>query len=154
VADVIVERHDLGSPAARALIEALNAELAERYPEEGANHFRLDLEEVAPGRGAFVLASRAGTPVGCGAVRRVEPAVGEVKRMYVVPAERGRGTGRLILDAIEREARGLGLTRLVLETGVRQPDAIALYERAGFGRISAFGDYDDSPLSVFMAKEL
>jgi putative acetyltransferase len=59
-----------------------------------------------------------------------------------------------LLGTLEAEARGLGVNRLVLETGVRQPEAIALYERAGFRKIPAFGEYVDSPLSVCMAKAL
>jgi putative acetyltransferase len=153
-ADVAMSRGDVTSRAARALIEALNAELAQRYPEEGANHFRLDPDEVADGRGAFLIATRSGAPIGCGAVRRIADATGEIKRMYVSPAERGRGAGRAILSALEAEARALGLTRLLLETGSRQPEAIALYERAGFSVIAPFGEYVDSPLSVCMAKAL
>ena len=127
---VTADRADIFSPTARGLIEALNAELSSRYPEDGATHFRLDPEEVAPGRGTFLVAVREGRPLGCGAVRRIEAGVGEVKRMYVAPEARGAGIGRAVLQALEAEARALGCARLVLETGVRQPEAIALYERA------------------------
>jgi len=151
---VIVKRADLLSTVAQALILALNAELSERYPEDGATHFRLDDDEVSPGRGAFLIASHDGLAVGCGAVRQIEARTGEIKRMYVKPAMRGRGVGRVLLDALEAEARSLQLSRLVLETGDRQPEALALYERAGFSQIAPFGDYVDSPLSVCMAKEL
>ena len=153
-AAVVVARADILSPAAGALIAALNAELSSRYPEDGATHFRLDAEEVAPGRGAFLIATHGGQPVGCGAVRRIEAGTAEIKRMYVRPEARGRRVGRAVLSALEAEAGALGCARLVLETGVRQPEAIALYERAGFARIPAFGEYVDSPLSVCMAKDL
>lgn len=151
---VVVQRADILSPTARSLIEALNNELLGRYPEEGACHFRLDANEVANGHGAFLIAFRAGQPVGCGAVRRIETDTGEVKRMYVVPQQRGHGAGRAILNAIEAEARALGLSRLVLETGVRQIEAQSLYQRAGFSRIDPFGEYVHSPLSICMAKTL
>jgi putative acetyltransferase len=148
-------RESLESPVAQDLIAALNAELNERYPEDdSANHFRLDGDEVAPGRGAFLVAYEESVPIGCGAVRRIETGVAELKRMYVAPAMRGRGVGRALLAALEAEARRLGVTRLVLETGPRQPDAIALYEREGFVHIEAFGEYKDHPLSVFMGKDL
>lgn len=153
-ADLTVARADLGSAVVRGLIAALNAELSSRYPEAGATHFRLDPQEVAPGHGAFLVAARGERPVGCGAVRRIEARTGEVKRMYVAPEARGLGVGRTVLAALEAEARALGCARLVLETGVRQPEAIRLYERAGFIRIPAFGEYVDSPLSVCMAKDL
>ena len=149
-----VERADILSPEALVLIEALNAELSSRYPEDGATHFRLDAEEVAPGHGAFLVAARAGKPIGCGAVRRIEAGTAEVKRMYVIPEARGQRVGRAVLSALEREARTLDCGRLVLETGVRQQEAIALYEHAGFSRIPAFVEYVDSPLSVCMAKDL
>jgi GNAT superfamily N-acetyltransferase len=136
---------NLLSPNAQQLILALNTELDERYPEEGANHFDLDAEEVAAGRGAFLVAFDADKPVGCGAVRRFSPKVCEIKRMYVVPAARGRGVGRRILDELELIARELGASRLVLETGVRQPEALALYGGAGFTVIPVFGSYADSP---------
>ena len=151
---VIVERADILSPTAQRLIEALNAELSNTYPEQGACHFRLDAHEVANGQGAFLIAFRAGKPVGCGAVRRTEAQTGEIKRMYVVPKERGRGVGRVILNALEAEARALRISRLVLETGIRQTEALALYQRAGFTRIAPFGEYVGSPLSVCLAKEL
>ncbi|MFO1512621.1 MAG: GNAT family N-acetyltransferase [Verrucomicrobiota bacterium] len=79
---------------------------------------------------------------------------GEIKRMYVVPEERGRGVGRAILNGLEAEARALRISRLVLETGVRQTAAQALYQRAGFARIAPFGEYVDSPLSLCLAKQL
>jgi GNAT superfamily N-acetyltransferase len=149
-----VQRTDILSSAARSLIEALNAELSSCYPEEGACHFRLDADEVADGRGAFLIAARFGKPIGCGAVRRIDERTGELKRMYVSPEERGHGIGRAILAALEVEAKTLGIARLVLETGVRQSEALALYQRAGFSRIDPFGEYVASPLSVCMAKEL
>jgi putative acetyltransferase len=151
---VVVQRVDILSAPARALIEALNAELSGRYPEEGATHFRLDPGEVADGQGAFLIASSSGKPVGCGAVRRIEARTGEIKRMYVSPDARGRGIGRAVLAALEAEARALGIVRLVLETGLRQGEALALYERDGFSRIPPFGEYVKSPLSVCMAKDL
>ena len=78
----------------------------------------------------------------------------EIKRMYVAPGARGRGIGWMILDSLQTEARRLGARRLVLETGERQPEAVALYTRAGFARIPAFGEYIGSPLSVCMTKTL
>jgi len=151
---VTIERSDITSLAARDLISALNAELSCMYPEEGANHFRLDADEVAEGRGAFVIVWRGDKAIGCGAVRRIEAGVGEFKRMYVIPEERGFGIGHLLVAALEAEARALSLARLVLETGVRQVAAIALYRRVGFTEIAPWGEYAESPLSMCMAKDL
>jgi putative acetyltransferase len=93
VDDIRIEHRDLTSPDAQRLIAALNAELAARYPEPGANHFRLDPDEVAPGRGALLVAYVDDHPVGCGAVRLLADGDAEVKRMYVVDAARGLGFG-------------------------------------------------------------
>ena len=154
-AGITVTRADILSASAQDLIAALNAELAGLYPEPGATHFRIDAHEVQPGRGTFVIASLGPTPVGCGALRRIEDGVGELKRMFVVPDKRGCGIGRAVLQALEAEATRLGMTRLVLETGVRQTAAIALYQRAGFTRVPPYGEYTASPeTSVCMAKEL
>lgn len=152
--ELTIGRVDILSSTARDLILALNSELSGRYPEQGACHFRLDADEVAEGRGAFLVAYRGQRPIGCGAVRRIEEGTGELKRMYVCLEERSRGVGRAILDALEEEAKQLRIHKLVLETGIRNPEAIAMYTRAGFSHIEPFGEYVGSPVSVCMAKEL
>jgi putative acetyltransferase len=159
-----IAREALTSLVATALVAALNAELSALYPEPGATHFRLDPIEVAPGTGVFLVARWSGRPVGCGAlrhlresdlVRELGPGVGELKRMYVAPELRGKGIGRALLSRLESEARALGLTRLVLETGTRQTEALALYRRAGFTEIQAYGEYSaSSGTSVCFAKVL
>ncbi|TAJ20166.1 MAG: GNAT family N-acetyltransferase [Dehalococcoidia bacterium] len=156
--EIVVTRADLASDVARQLITALNAQILARYPEEGATHFDLDLDEVKPGRGVFVIAWEGERAVGCGAVRRLtEPGLddaGEVKRMFVIPEARGRRIGERILDRLEAEVRALGLPRMLLETGERQVEAVTLYQRVGFTRIERFGQYVDSPLSLCMEKRL
>ena len=75
--------------------------------------------------------------------------------MYVAKDLRGKGIGRALLDRLDAEARRLGLNRLVLETGIRSPDALALYRRAGFVGIAAYGEYLASPTtSVCLSKTL
>ena len=149
-----VRAFDLRSAEAQALIAELNAELSALYPEEGANHFRLDPAEVAPGNGRFVIAIQGGRHVGCGAVRRIDARTAELKRMYVRREARNRGVARAVVRALEAEARALGVGRLVLETGVRQRAALALYRGQGYSVIPPFGEYTASPLSVCMAKDL
>lgn len=144
----------LTSAAATLLIAELNAELLQTYPEPGATHFRLDPEEVGPGRGAFLVAYENDRPVACGAVRRIDHDAAELKRMYVSPSFRRRGISRLVLEALEAEARRLGVKRLVLETGVRQHAALALYTQAGFTSIRPYGEYFASPLSACFGKVL
>jgi GNAT superfamily N-acetyltransferase len=151
---VKIRRAEITSPVVERLIRALNTELDDRYPEEGANFFRLDAEEVADGRGAFLVAYIDGRAVGCGAVRRIDPHMAEIKRMYVAPEVRGRGVGRQLLVSLEAEARRLGISRLVLETGPRQPEALALYRGTGYVEIPLFGEYIGAEFSVCMAKDL
>ena len=78
----------------------------------------------------------------------------EIKRMFVSPAARGRKVGRLLLERLEAIARQKGITALRLETGIRQPEALALYRSAGFQEIEPFGDYRPDPLSLFMEKTI
>lgn len=152
---IAVVRTELTANVSRALIVALNVELSEAYPEPGANHFHLDAEQVAEGQGGFFVVYHGGTPVGCGALRRIDEEVAELKRMYVVPGMRGRGVGRRLVAALEAEARSMPVRRLVLETGVRQHAALALYQATGFTSIPLFGEYLLSPdTSVCLGKEL
>ena len=150
-----IRKEGLESEAAGRLIGALNVELRGAYPEPGANHFRLDSEEVSEGQGAFVVAYLDGMAVGCGGMRRIEEGTAELKRMYVEPHARGKGVGRAVLEALEREARSMGVRRLLLETGIRQKAAESLYRSAGFHDIPPYGEYVASAAtSVCMAKDL
>ena len=86
-----------------------------------------------------------GTALGCGALRGLGDGAAEVKRMYVVPAARGRGVSRAVLCALEDAARARGWTTLRLETGPRQPEAIGLYTSPGYRPVEAFGAYVGDP---------
>ena len=152
---ITITRADLTAEVSRALIGALNDELRGVYSEPGATHFRLDPKEVTGGRGAFLIVYQGGVPVGCGALRLLDAETGELKRMYVDPAVRGTGLGRRLVTALEAEARALGVRRLVLETGVRQAAALALYRATGFRTIPLYGEYCLSPeTSVCLGKDL
>jgi putative acetyltransferase len=144
---------------ARELLAALDAELTRRYPNPEDNFLDLAEDDVAPGRGAFVIARDEGRPVGCGAVRLLQQALdgvvtAEIKRMYIAPEMRGRRLAQQILTVLEVEARRLRARRLVLEAGARQPEALALYRRAGFLPIPRFGPYTNAIESLCFAKTL
>jgi L-amino acid N-acyltransferase YncA len=130
--DVEIGRTSILSDEATALIAALNAELAAIYPEPGATHFRLDPDEVAPGRGAFLVARADGAPVGCGAVRRLDERDAELKRMYVVPSARGQGVGRALLAALIASTEAAGIW--TIESGIfpENTASLALHRAAGF----------------------
>ena len=152
---VQIRRSTLASHDAARLIAALNAEMMAAFPEPGATHFSLSAAQVAFGDGAFLIAYLDDVAVGCGALRRLNEATAELKRMYVDPSVRGQGIGRALVQALEREARFLGVTRVVLETGIRLAPAIKLYETMGYARIPLFGEYLSSPdTSVCFGKSL
>jgi putative acetyltransferase len=144
----------LDSADGRRLIAALDAGLAALYPPEQRFGPNLKAEQLEAGRGTFLIARDDGRAVGCGAVRVLEGASAEVKRMYVEPDQRGRGVGRAVLAELESAAWEMGVRRLVLETGVHQEAAIALYRRAGFTAIDCWGEYASSPTSLCFGKDL
>jgi GNAT superfamily N-acetyltransferase len=90
----------------------------------------------------------------CGGIARFDATRGEVKRMYVVPEARGLGLGRRLLEELEAQARALGYASVVLETGDRQPAALALYRRAGYVRRPCWPPYDSRALSFCFEKSL
>jgi GNAT superfamily N-acetyltransferase len=160
-----ISREPFDSPVAEALVDALVADLDERYAEDFADgddpdvaaHFTVRAEQVTPPAGVFVVARLDGEPVGCGAVRPVTggvPRVGEIKRMYTSPAARRRGVSRVLLAHLEVEAAVLGYNRLQLETGLRQPEAIALYESSGYRPIPDFGFHAGMKLVRSFGREL
>lgn len=140
------------SPEAQALIGELDNELLGRYP--GLPTHGLRDRDLANPLTVFVVGRLDGEPVACGATRRLEPDVAEIKRMYVRPSARGRGFGRQILAALESTARESGVTRLILETGDRQPEAVSLYRTTGFTPIPPYGEFKDNPFSRCFEKRL
>lgn len=136
----------------RELVAELNATLLELTPPEFV--FHMTVEQMAEPTTTVFIAREDGRAVGCGALKRHEGGVGEVKRMFTRPSHRGRKIGAEIVRHVEALAREKGLKRLVLETGDRHPAAWAVYERAGFTRCGPVLDYPDSKWSVFYEKSL
>jgi GNAT superfamily N-acetyltransferase len=101
---------------------------------------------------SFMVAVIGSTAIGCGAIQPVAPDTAELKRMYVRPDHRGRGVGRRLLSALEALAVSSGYGIVRLETGIRQPEAIGLYESAGYIAIPRYGAYISDPLSRCFAK--
>jgi len=143
----------LDSPVAVALTSAHLAEMEVRYgePDEWDG---LDPDQLAAPHGTFVIAWLEDVAAACGGLRRIDDATGEIKRMFVAADARRRGIARAVLAELEATARSIGYTRLVLETGVKQPEAIALYESQGYEPVTPYGVYKDSPLSRCFAKIL
>jgi GNAT superfamily N-acetyltransferase len=139
-------------PDAVRLREAQRVELDARY---GTDNHEPGAVPTADTVAVFLVARDAdGTAVGCGGLRLLGPGSAEVKRMYVEPAVRGSGVAAALLRALEDHARELGITRLLLETGTGQPDAIRFYQREGYEPIDAYGPYVGEALSRCFARDL
>ena len=143
----------IDSPEGAALAAAHLAEMEVRYgePDEWDG---LDPDQLAAPYGTFVIAWLDDVAAACGGLRRIDDATGEVKRMFVAADARRRGIARAVLAELEATARGIGYTRLILETGTKQPEAIALYESHGYEPVTPYGVYKDSPHSRCFAKNL
>jgi len=161
-AGVVVVPVAYDDPVAVALVAALESDLDVRYEDldEGSevdlSLLAVEPVDVAPPQGTFLVARLGGRPVGCGALRAVvdRPGVAEVKRMYVAPEDRGRGVARALLAALEADARRLGYRGLILETGTRQPEAMALYASSGWAPVPRYGAYRAFASSRCYAKDL
>ncbi|MEJ2026745.1 MAG: GNAT family N-acetyltransferase [Limibacillus sp.] len=152
-----ITREDPRGAEIRPLIEALDAYQQALYPPE-SNHL-LDPESLARPGALFFVARLETRPHGMAALvpaKAYGPAetYGELKRMFVTEEARGQGIAKALLLRIEQEARTLGLAAIKLETGSKQPEAIALYRRYGFEECGPFGEYQADPLSLFMKKAL
>ena len=149
--DLRFERVPITHPDAQALIEAVQAEYVVRYG--GQDESPIDPADFEDPLGQFFVAYSGGEPVATGAWRRSSvKALGaevtaEVKRMYVVPAAQRRGVARRMLRHLEVTAAAAGVEAIVLETGMKQPEAIAFYTSSGYEPIPGFGYYRGSELS-------
>ena len=164
---ITITEEPYDGPMADALVFELLVELNERYADEvleghadapGDDDYIAEVtpELVRSPTGTFLVAWLDDDAVGCGAVKPLDsdPSIGEIKRMYTAPRARRRGVSRALLAALEARAAELGYGRLQLETGLAQPEAIALYESHGWHRITPYGNYKDSPQSVCFAKAI
>jgi GNAT superfamily N-acetyltransferase len=148
---IAIRRTPADAPEAVRLLADYGAELVARGrpfspvdpPPGAAGASWVEVHEMEPPGGAFLLLEQDGAPVACGGLRTLDASegLGEVKRMYVVPAARRHGHARRLLDALEDEARAAGLARLWLDTNAQQPEALELYRACGYAEIA---DYNGS----------
>lgn len=139
------------APEAAALIEEVQQEYVALYG--GRDGTPVDAAEFAPPNGLFLVGFLDGTGVACGGWRSLG-SVAEIKRMYVRRTVRRGGLARAMLAELERTALAAGHRRMILETGSRQPEAVALYRSAGYTDTSPFGHYANTPLSIHLGKDL
>lgn len=147
-----------GHPDASRLVAQVQQEYVVRYG--GPDESPVEPALFDPPQGSFFVGYLGDEAVATGAWRSSgvaaleTPRTAEIKRMYVVPAARGAGHARRMLAHLESSAARAGFEALLLETGTRQPEAIALYESAGYQRVPGYGYYRDAPLSRCFAKRL
>jgi GNAT superfamily N-acetyltransferase len=138
-ATLVVEPAD--SEASLALQDAFFADIAARYPGWAPTSSQsMHPSELAPPTGIWLLAVEDGRAVGCGGLQRVDERTAEIRRIYLDERARGHGHGRALLSALEEHAVGLGYARVRLTTGDRQPEALRLFEAAGYREIAPFTD--------------
>ncbi|MFF9351571.1 GNAT family N-acetyltransferase [Streptomyces sp. NPDC014734] len=144
------------------LNDLVQQEYGERYGDGEGDLTHLDPSMFEPPHGLYLLAyDPQGHPVATGGWRSQErndegyaDGDAELKRMFVIPEGRGQGLARRILAALETDARAAGRTRMVLETGDQQPEAVALYASSGYTVCEKFGYYRNHDSSICMAKPL
>ena len=150
--DITIIRADPRLPENSALIELLDDYMLTLYPAESTH--RIDLTTLASETARFYSALLNTTVVGCGGIL-LTSGYAEIKRIFVSAEARGLGIGQKLLTTLEAEAQALGFDLLRLETGIYQPEALALFEVMGFTTCPSFGDYPpDDPNSIFMEKRL
>jgi GNAT superfamily N-acetyltransferase len=151
---VDVRRESYAGLVGRALAAALADELLDRYAGRTGSGGEPPASDFEPPDGVFLVGYEDGEPVGCGGVCRYDERTAEIRRMYVIPAARGRGLSRVLLAALEDEGRRLGYSAVRLETGDGQPEALRLYESAGYEPIARYGPYVEDERSVCFEKRL
>jgi putative acetyltransferase len=149
---VVLKQEDVEFVVSTGLLVELDADLLSRYPGEPVNG--IDAAQFREAGGCFVVARVDAALAGCGAFRPYGPATVELKRMYVRSAFRGQGIGRLLVAALETEAKRRGYAECILETAVRMPEALALYRRCGYVVTPPFAEYVGSERSVCMQRTL
>jgi putative acetyltransferase len=151
VTAIVIAIADPAHPKVRKLIADLDAYMIPLYPAE-SNHL-LDIETLRQPEMRFFAAFGEDEVLGIGGCW-LHGDYAEIKRVYVSPEARGMGLAKRLMDRIEEEARACGRSIARLETGIHQPEALALYRRLGYSERGPFGDYGEDPNSVFMEKRL
>ena len=133
------------------LVKLLDKELAER---DGDEHPFYDQFNKIDNIRYVVIAYENEKAVACGAIKEYAPGIMEIKRMFTDPEVRGKGVATSVLDELIQWAREMNYQKCILETGIRQPDAIRLYQKNGFTTIPNYGQYEGVVNSVCFEKEL
>ena len=144
-------RTDSGNVDFIQLVQQLDAELAVRDGDEHPFYAQFNkIDKIKH----VIVAYDDGQPAGCGAIKEYAPGVMEIKRMFTRPQNRGRGIASKVLSELEIWAGELSYKKCILETGIRQAEAIGLYKKSGYVLIPNYGQYKGVENSVCFEKEL
>jgi len=148
---ITIKRTNSDDPNFQELVKLLDLELQERDGEEHVFYATLNKTNTL---NYIVVAYDQNEAIGCGALRNYSNDTMEVKRMFVPLNKRGQGIASTVLAALETWSRELGIRKCVLETGKKQPEAIALYKKNHYNIIPNFGKYEGVENSVCFEKML
>lgn len=144
-------RTDSGNPDFIALVKLLDAELAIRDGDDHAFYDQFNKIDMIKNA---VVVYENDQAIACGALKAYQPGVLEIKRMYTLPDHRGKGVASAVLAELEHWATDLSCEKCILETGINQPEAIALYKKNGYRQISNYGQYAGVETSLCFEKRL
>ena len=133
------------------LVKELDKELKYIY---GTSQEEFDQYNIIENSDTVVIAYENDKPVSCGCFKKFDTNSAEIKRMFVAPLYRGRGIGAKILTELEKWALEMGNQFTVLETGIKQPEAVYLYKKLGYQVIKNYEPYIGNELSICMKKIL
>lgn len=134
-----------------ALVKLLDRDLA---VSDGDDHDFYDQFNKIENIKHVVVLYQNKVPLGCGAIKQFEPGTMEIKRMFTLHKARGKGIASRILIELENWAAELNVKKLILETGINQPEAIGLYKKCGYTRIPNYGHYRSVETSFCFEKVL
>lgn len=149
--NIQIKKTDSTNPNFQSLVRLLDADLAIR---DGDDHdFYHQFNGIDSLKHCLVL-YKDSQAVACGAIKSYDDKTAEVKRMFVLESERGNGFATQMLTNLESWAKDLGYQKLILETGINQPEAIALYKKLNYKIIQNYGQYENVATSICFAKDL
>ena len=148
---ITIKRTNSNDPDFISLVNDLDKDLWKRY---GTAQLEYQPYNIIENLQTVVIANTENSPVGCGCFKKLETDTVEVKRMYVMPEQRGKGIGTLLMKELEKWARESGFEFIVLETGSGQPEALHLYKKQGYSIIPNYGQYSGMKESICMKKIL
>jgi putative acetyltransferase len=146
-----LQRTDANNPDFKELISLLDADLAISDGEDHQFYTQFNKTDQIK---YVIIAYKNSKPVACGAIKKYDENTMEVKRMFTLPESRGTGLAGMILSELQKWAQEMDYTRLILETGIRQKEAISLYNKTNFILIPNYGQYEGIETSICFEKKL